>query len=280
MPGLHARVHYHAGTTGVVGAAPPATWPLVAVQLPLYNEQNVVERMLDAAALDYSYPANRLLIQVLDDSTDATVALAARVAHYQAQGLNIRQVRRPTRQGYKADALAHGLAETGAEFVAIFDADLLPAPNFLRRVILYFTSPGIGTVQTRWGHLNEYASLLTRMQAFGLKAHFLVEQVGRQAGGHFFNFNGTGGVWRRVCIEDAGGWHADTLTEDLDLSYRAQLSVAQLQQLPGPVLLDTREAPEFAVSHLRGARLVGCDTFPLAAVHDVPKTRPSWCTAR
>jgi cellulose synthase/poly-beta-1,6-N-acetylglucosamine synthase-like glycosyltransferase len=210
----------------------PTAWPLVAVQLPLYNEQNVVERLLDAtAALDY--PADRLLIQVLDDSTDETVALAAaRVAHYQAKGVHIRQVRRPTRQGYKAGALAHGLAETEAEFIAIFDADFLPAPDFLRRVIPYFTSPAIGMVQTRWGHLNEHASLLTRLQAFGLNAHFLVEQVGRQAGGHFFNFNGTGGVWRRACIEDAGGWHADTLTEDLDLSYRAQLRGWRFRYLP------------------------------------------------
>jgi cellulose synthase/poly-beta-1,6-N-acetylglucosamine synthase-like glycosyltransferase len=210
----------------------PTTWPLVAVQLPLYNEQNVVERLLDAAAA-LDYPADRLLIQVLDDSTDETVALAAaRVAHYQAQGVNIRQVRRPTRQGYKAGALAHGLAETGAEFIAIFDADFLPEPDFLRRVIPYFNSPTIGMVQTRWGHLNEHASLLTRLQAFGLNAHFLVEQVGRQAGGHFFNFNGTGGVWRRTCIEDAGGWHADTLTEDLDLSYRAQLRGWRFRYLP------------------------------------------------
>jgi cellulose synthase/poly-beta-1,6-N-acetylglucosamine synthase-like glycosyltransferase len=210
----------------------PATWPLVTVQLPLYNEQNVVERLLDAAAA-LDYPADRLLIQVLDDSTDETVTLAAaRVAHYQAQGMNIRQVRRPTRQGYKAGALAHGLAETEAEFIAIFDADFVPAPDFLRRVIPYFTSPTIGMVQTRWGHLNEHVSLLTRLQAFGLNAHFLVEQVGRQAGGHFFNFNGTGGVWRRTCIEDAGGWHADTLTEDLDLSYRAQLRGWRFRYLP------------------------------------------------
>jgi cellulose synthase/poly-beta-1,6-N-acetylglucosamine synthase-like glycosyltransferase len=210
----------------------PAIWPLVTVQLPLYNEQNVVERLLDAAAA-LDYPADRLLIQVLDDSTDETVTLAAaRVAHYQAQGVNIQQVRRPTRQGYKAGALAHGLAETDAEFIAIFDADFVPAPDFLRRVIPYFTSTNIGMVQTRWGHLNEYASLLTRLQAFGLNAHFLVEQVGRQAGGHFFNFNGTGGVWRRTCIEDAGGWHADTLTEDLDLSYRAQLRGWRFRYLP------------------------------------------------
>ena len=210
----------------------PAEWPSVTVQLPLYNEQHVVERLLDAAAA-LDYPAGRLRIQVLDDSTDAGLALAAaRVAHYRAQGLPIAHVRRPTRQGYKAGALAHGLALTDSEFIAIFDADFLPAPDFLRCVIPYFTSPDIGVVQARWGHLNESASLLTRLQAFGLNAHFLVEQVGRQAGGHFLNFNGTAGVWRRACIVDAGGWHADTLTEDLDLSYRAQLRGWRFCYLP------------------------------------------------
>ena len=182
----------------------PARWPLVTVQLPVYDEWNVVERLIDAAAA-LDYPPDRLRIQVLDDSTDDSVALAAaRVAHHQARGCHITHVRRPTRQGYKAGALAHGLAETDGELLAIFDADFLPAPDFLRRVVPYFTGPDIGMVQTRWGHLNENASLLTRLQAFGLNAHFLVEQVGRQAGGHFLNFNGTGGVWRRTCIVDAG----------------------------------------------------------------------------
>jgi cellulose synthase/poly-beta-1,6-N-acetylglucosamine synthase-like glycosyltransferase len=214
--------------------SPPALagWPLVTVQLPIYNELNVVARLLDAAAA-LDYPRGCLRIQVLDDSTDETVALAAaRVAHHRALGCPITHVRRPTRQGYKAGALAHGLAETDGELIAIFDADFIPAPDFLRRVVPYFTSPTIGMVQTRWGHLNENASLLTRLQAFALNAHFLVEQVGRQAGGHFLNFNGTGGVWRRTCIEDAGGWHADTLTEDLDLSYRAQLRGWRFGYLP------------------------------------------------
>lgn len=215
---------------------PPAEWPLVTVQLPLYNELHVVERLLDAAAA-LDYPAGRLHIQVLDDSTDESVAqAAARVAHYQARGHRITHVCRPSRQGYKAGALAHGLTETDGEFIAIFDADFLPAPDFLRRVIPYFTSPAIGMVQTRWGHLNEDTSLLTRLQAFGLDAHFLVEQVGRQAGGHFLNFNGTGGVWRRSCIMDAGNWHADTLTEDLDLSYRAQLRGWHFRYLPQVVV--------------------------------------------
>ncbi|OGX86724.1 cellulose synthase family protein [Hymenobacter glacialis] len=203
--------------------APPAQWPRVTVQLPVYNELAVVARIIDAAAA-LDYPADRLHIQVLDDSTDESVALAAhRVAYHQDRGLRIDHVRRATRQGYKAGALAHGLTETEGEFVAIFDADFVPTPDFLRRTLPYFDAPEVGVVQTRWGHLNESESLLTRLQAFGLNAHFLVEQVGRAAGGHFLNFNGTGGVWRRTCIEDAGNWQADTLTEDLDLSYRAQL---------------------------------------------------------
>lgn len=202
----------------------PAAWPRVTVQLPLYNEQNVVERIIDAAAA-LDYPVELLHIQVLDDSTDATVGLAtARVAHHAARGLRISHVRRPSRTGYKAGALRHGLEVTDGEFVAIFDADFVPTPDFLRRTLPYFWPDGrVGVVQTRWGHLNRNESMLTRLQAFGLDAHFLIEQVGRTFAGYFINFNGTGGVWRRACIEDAGGWHADTLTEDLDLSYRAQL---------------------------------------------------------
>ena len=208
-------------------AVPPHTpviWPRVTVQLPIYNEQNVVERVIDAtAALDY--PPELLHIQVLDDSTDATVGLAAaRVAHYTCRGLRINHVRRPTREGYKAGALRHGMDETDGEFIAIFDADFVPTPDFLRRTVPYFLQDEkVGVVQTRWGHLNQNESLLTRLQAFGLDAHFLIEQVGRTFAGFFINFNGTGGVWRRACITDAGGWHTDTLTEDLDLSYRAQL---------------------------------------------------------
>ncbi|MBF9237595.1 glycosyltransferase [Hymenobacter sp. BT683] len=202
----------------------PAAWPRVTVQLPLYNEQNVVERIIDAtAALDY--PAGLLHIQVLDDSNDATVGLAAaRVVHHTAQGLRISHVRRLNREGYKAGALRHGLTETDGEFIAIFDADFVPEPDFLRRTVPYFLQDAaVGVVQTRWGHLNQHESLLTRLQAFGLDAHFLIEQVGRTFAGFFINFNGTGGIWRRTCIDDAGGWHIDTLTEDLDLSYRAQL---------------------------------------------------------
>ncbi len=219
------RLAHRAYAQGLPPRPPaPAEWPTVLVQLPLYNEQNVVERVIDAcAALDY--PADRLHIQVLDDSTDATVELAAaRVACHAARGLRISHLRRPDRAGYKAGALRYGLEGNSDEFVAIFDADFVPAPDFLKQVLPFFLPDAhIGVVQTRWGHLNEDESLLTRLQAFGLNAHFLIEQVGRTFAGYFINFNGTGGIWRRACIDDAGGWHTDTLTEDLDLSYRAQL---------------------------------------------------------
>ncbi|AHJ98163.1 glycoside transferase family protein [Hymenobacter swuensis DY53] len=236
---------------------PPLEWPRLTVQLPLYNEQYVVERLIDTcAALDY--PAHRLHLQILDDSTDETVTLAAaRVAHYRARGLRIDHVRRPVRTGFKAGALAHGLTLTDGELIAIFDADFVPEPDFLRRVVPHFFldtphGPQTGVVQTRWGHLNEEFSLLTTLQAFGLNAHFYVEQVGRQRGGHFINFNGTGGIWRRTCIEDAGGWSADTLTEDLDLSYRAQLRDWQFRYLPQvaapaelPATMDALKSQQF-----------------------------------
>ncbi|MBT2557803.1 glycosyltransferase [Hymenobacter sp. ISL-91] len=233
----------------------PAEWPRLTVQLPLYNEQFVVERLIDAcAALDY--PAGRLHVQVLDDSTDESVALAAaRVQHHAARGLHITHERRAERTGYKAGALAYGLTRTEGELVAIFDADFLPEPDFLRQAVPHFFGPDsarTGVVQTRWGHLNEDYSLLTELQAFGLNAHFFVEQVGRQAGGHFLNFNGTGGIWRRACIEDAGGWHADTLTEDLDLSYRAQLRGWHFHYLPQvaapaelPITMDALKSQQF-----------------------------------
>jgi cellulose synthase/poly-beta-1,6-N-acetylglucosamine synthase-like glycosyltransferase len=201
----------------------PVEWPAVTVQLPLYNEMYVVERLIDNI-MGLDYPANQLQVQVLDDSTDATTALvASRVAAHQSAGKNITYVRRPDRYGYKAGALQYGLATATGEFICIFDADFLPAPDFLKKTIPAFDAPEIGVVQTRWAHLNQDYSLLTQLQAFGLNAHFTVEQTGRSAGEHFINFNGTGGVWRKSCILDAGGWQPDTLTEDLDLSYRAQL---------------------------------------------------------
>lgn len=197
--------------------------PPVTVQLPVYNEQYVAERLIDSI-VNLRYPLERLDIQVLDDSTDETVdIIARRVAYYRERGWNIRHIRRPHRTGFKAGALAYGLTLTEAEFVAIFDADFVPDPDFLLKTLPNFADSGVGIVQTRWEHLNEDFSLLTQLQALGLNAHFTMEQGVRFAADLFANFNGTGGVWRRVAIEEAGGWHADTLTEDLDLSYRAQL---------------------------------------------------------
>lgn len=200
-----------------------ARLPTVTVQIPLYNESLVARRVIDAVA-SLDYPSDRLQIQVLDDSTDGTPEIAAeRVSYWRSRGLGITHIRRSTRQGFKAGALANGLDTARGEYVAIFDADFCPAPDFLRSVLPRFDTPRTGLVQARWGHVNAAASGLTRVQAFGLDAHFAVEQEGRNRAGAFMSFNGTAGVWRRECIDDAGGWSADTLTEDLDLSYRAQL---------------------------------------------------------
>lgn len=196
--------------------------PEVTVQLPVYNEKYVAQRLIDQVC-KLDYPKDRFEVQVLDDSTDESRELIAeKVAEWKAKGIRICQIRRPDREGYKAGALACGLREAKGEFIAVFDADFMPAPDFLRRTIAAF-EPDTGVVQTRWGHINRNYSMLTRLQAFGLDAHFSVEQTGRGHAGSFINFNGTGGVWRKACINDAGGWSADTLTEDLDLSYRAQL---------------------------------------------------------
>ena len=197
--------------------------PIVTIQLPLYNELYVINRLIDAVcALDY--PQERLEVQVLDDSTDETVeAVAQTVAAYRAQGYDIHHIRRGGRQGFKAGALQHGLALARGEFVAIFDADFVPKPAFLRETLPFFEDSKIGLVQTRWEHLNGEYSLLTRAQAIALDGHFVIEQEVRNKAGYFINFNGTGGIWRKSAIEDAGGWNSDTLTEDLDLSYRAQL---------------------------------------------------------
>ena len=197
--------------------------PFVTIQLPIFNELYVVERLLDAmATLDY--PRDRFEVQLLDDSTDETVAVAAaKVAELQAAGLDIQHVRRPERKGFKAGALAYGLEQARGEFIAIFDADFLPRPNFLRATLANFTDPRIGVVQARWEHINRDYSVFTEAQAFHLDAHFTIEQFSRAIGGYYLNFNGTAGVWRKEAIYDAGGWEADTLTEDLDLSYRAQI---------------------------------------------------------
>jgi cellulose synthase/poly-beta-1,6-N-acetylglucosamine synthase-like glycosyltransferase len=198
-------------------------WPEVTIQLPLYNEAAVAERVIGAVG-ELDYPASRLQIQILDDSTDGTSSVVeAAVSRLVASGLNAVHIRRANREGYKAGALAHGLESATGEFVAIFDADFVPQPCFLRRGIPLF-SDGVGVVQARWGHLNRDHSILTRQQALLMDAHFVVEQFVRDRRGLWFNFNGTAGIWRREAIDAAGGWEGDTVTEDLDLSYRAQLA--------------------------------------------------------
>jgi len=209
----------------------PHQLPFVTVQLPIYNEQYVVERLITKVA-QLDYPHHLLQIQVLDDSTDETTQLAQNlVAQLQATGLNIQHVQRQQRTGFKAGALSFGLEAASGEFIAIFDADFLPEKDFLLQTLLYFQDETIGMVQTRWEHLNRNYNLLTRLLAMALDAHFTIEQRGRNANGNFINFNGTAGIWRRTCIEDAGGWSADTLTEDLDLSYRAQLKGWKMKYL-------------------------------------------------
>ncbi|MEQ8924559.1 MAG: glycosyltransferase family 2 protein [Fulvivirga sp.] len=197
-------------------------FPKVTVQLPIYNEKYVVERLLIKVS-QFIYPKDKLEIQVLDDSTDETIELtSALVDKLKKTGLDIKHIRRPKREGFKAGALQYGMQICKGDFIAIFDSDFLPEPDFLLKTIAQFEQ-NTGVVQTRWGHLNRDYSLLTELQAFGLDAHFSVEQSGRSHANSFINFNGTGGVWRKECVIDAGGWSADTLTEDLDLSYRAQL---------------------------------------------------------
>lgn len=215
--------------------APAAeAWPAVLVQLPLYNERFVVERLIDAAAA-LDYPRDRLQIQVLDDSSDDTPARArARVAYHRARGVPLTYLRRPDRAGFKAGALATGLAAApAADLVAVFDADFAPAPDFLRRLAPDFLAdPRLGMVQARWEHLNPDQNALTRAQALAFDSFFAVEQVARSRAGWPMNFNGSAGVWRRTCIEAAGGWQADTLAEDADLSYRALLAGWRLDYRP------------------------------------------------
>lgn len=206
--------------------------PRVTVQLPVFNEAGVVERLIDAvAALDY--PRDLLEIQVLDDSTDETVAVAReRVRLWQSRGVAIEHLRRGSRVGFKAGALAWGHRRARGEFLVVLDADFVPAADLIEQLLSGFTDPGIGMVQARWDHLNERQTALTRAQALLLDGHFFFEQGGRHAAGRFFNFNGTAGMWRRACLEQAGGWSADTLTEDLDLSYRAQMAGWRFNFLP------------------------------------------------
>ena len=197
--------------------------PLVTIQLPVYNELYVMERLLENIS-KIDYPKNKLEIQVLDDSTDESFeTTASQIKILQQTGLDIKHVHRENRKGFKAGALKEGLKIAKGEFIAIFDADFLPEPDWLKKTIPFFKDAKIGVVQTRWTHINRNYSILTKIQAFALDAHFSLEQVGRNSKGHFINFNGTAGVWRKECILDAGNWEGDTLTEDLDLSYRAQL---------------------------------------------------------
>lgn len=197
--------------------------PFVTVQLPIYNEKYVVERLLDSIA-KLDYPKERLEVQVLDDSTDDSVIETAKIIQeLQNQGLDIVHIRRKNREGFKAGALKYATDFAKGDFIAIFDADFLPQSDWLKKTVIYFKDERIGVVQTRWGHINRNYSLLTKIQAFALDTHFTLEQVGRNSEGHFINFNGTAGIWRKATIYDAGNWEGDTLTEDLDLSYRAQL---------------------------------------------------------
>jgi cellulose synthase/poly-beta-1,6-N-acetylglucosamine synthase-like glycosyltransferase len=210
----------------------PKDWPKVTIQLPVFNERYVIERLITSVCR-FDYPKELLEIQVLDDSTDDTADIAkAMVAQMQQQGFDVVYLRREDRTGFKAGALREGLKTAKGKLVGIFDADFIPNPNFLKETVPYFKDPGVGMLQTRWGHVNGDYSLLTCAQSMGIDGHFGVEQASRAWSGFFMNFNGTAGIWRKKAIEDAGGWQADTLTEDLDLSYRAQLRGWKLQFAP------------------------------------------------
>lgn len=227
-------------------------YPVVTIQLPVYNERYVVERLLEAVCR-IDYPKSKLEIQVLDDSDDETTEIIKyEIETLRTQGHDIKLVQRETRDGFKAGALAQGLILAKGEFIAIFDADFVPQASFLKRSLLYFSETDIAAVQGRWGYLNGDYSLLTQLQAFGLNAHFSIEQGARNYAGSFINFNGTCGIWRKTAIEDAGGWSADTLTEDLDLSYRAQLKGWRLKYLEDvvtpselPVIMSAIKSQQF-----------------------------------
>jgi cellulose synthase/poly-beta-1,6-N-acetylglucosamine synthase-like glycosyltransferase len=240
MYGLHRYwlvYDYFVYSKNVPPPPPPVTrWPRVTVQLPIFNERYVIERLTEAVSR-FDYPQELLDVQVLDDSTDETQDVArACVERHAAQGMPIVYIHRSNREGYKAGALENGLKTAQGEFIAIFDADFLPEPDFLRRTIPYFLNPdggeNVGMVQARWTYLNSDYSLLTNVETILLDGHFVVEHGARSRRGTFFNFNGTAGVWRREVIDDAGGWQHDTLTEDTDLSYRAQLRGWKFLYLP------------------------------------------------
>ena len=215
----------------------PQEWPSVTVQLPIYNEKYVVKRLLDSIS-KLDYPSGKLSIQVLDDSTDETTRVAAKkVKYYRGLGINITLLHRKDRSGYKAGALAAALPTAEGDLIAIFDADFIPPQDFLRRLVPDLAAdPRLGMVQARWEHLNADYNLLTHSQALMLDGHFVVEQTARSRSGLLFNFNGSGGIWRKECIIDSGGWQSDTLAEDLDLSYRAQLNGWRIAYVPNVVI--------------------------------------------
>ena len=229
--------HHKAQTPSTHPVNPLDDFPMVTVQLPIYNEYYVVGRLIDAVC-EFDYPKDRFQIQILDDSTDETVHLVAeKVREYQQKGFDIEQIRRKDRRGYKAGALKDATPQAKGDFIAIFDADFLPKPDFLQVTLPYFMDPEIGVVQTRWEHINQDYSLITELQALQLNVHFTVEQTGRLAANFMAQFNGTAGVWRKKTIEVAGGWKDDTLTEDLDLSIRAQLkgwTIKYLEHISSP----------------------------------------------
>jgi cellulose synthase/poly-beta-1,6-N-acetylglucosamine synthase-like glycosyltransferase len=225
--------NYYKNRKNVPGPPPEiATWPKVTVQLPIYNERYVIDRLVEAVS-QFDYPRDLLEIQVLDDSTDQTQQIARDcVDRYRALGLPISYIHRDNREGYKAGALQEGLKSASGEFIAIFDADFIPPADFLRRSVPYFTDQKLAMVQTRWSYINRNYSALTEVAAILLDGHFVIEHSARARSGLFFNFNGTAGIWRRTSIDDAGGWQHDTLTEDTDLSYRAQLRGWHFLYLP------------------------------------------------
>lgn len=230
----------------------PDEIPFVTIQLPVFNEFYVMKRLLkNIAKIDY--PKDKLEIQVLDDSTDESVETTAKqIKKIKELGIDIQHIRREKRTGFKAGALKEGLKTAKGEFIAIFDADFLPKPDWLKQTVTYFKDAELGVVQTKWSHLNRDYSTLTKIQAFALDAHFTLEQVGRNSNGHFINFNGTAGIWRKECIYDAGNWEGDTLTEDLDLSYRAQLKNWKFKYLENvetpaelPVIISAARSQQF-----------------------------------
>ncbi|RME90782.1 MAG: glycosyltransferase [Candidatus Hydrogenedentota bacterium] len=244
-------------------------WPMVTIQLPMYNEYYVAERVIDATA-NLDYPKDKLYIQVLDDSTDETKLLVEKkVAELKKQGFDIEHIHRTNRQGHKAGALKEAMDKAKGEFLAIFDADFIPAKDFLKKTVPYFWAhPKMGMVQTRWGHINADYSLLTKAQSIGIDGHFIIEQVARNGSNLWMNFNGTAGIWRKECIIDAGNWSADTLTEDFDLSYRAELKGWKFKYLTD--IINPAELPA-TVSAYKSQQFRWCKGSIQTAVKLIPK---------